>query len=120
MKSCRLGPGRILRGDCRTVGPKLLEDEIITKRLTLRRNVIPVTQPMKENHTKRRLLVSFDGDSAPHVIVPRAQAKKLHRLFEKNSVPHTVHQRGQESYSVFDLGHDADVRQVQAVLDGAA
>jgi hypothetical protein len=72
---------------------------------------------MKETHSKRRLFVSFDGDSAPYVIVPRVQADKLRKLFDKHAIKFTVNQRGQKSFSVFVLSQDSDVRLVQSVLD---
>ena len=75
---------------------------------------------MKETHSKRPLFVSFDGDSAPYVIVPRVQADKLRKLLEKHAIKFTVNQRGQKNFSVFVLSQDSDVRLVQSVLDSVS
>ena len=72
---------------------------------------------MKEAQSKRQIYVSHDGDSAPYVIVPRAQVEQVLKLFRKHGVEHTLNEREGKDYAVFDLGKDANVGIVQAVLD---
>jgi hypothetical protein len=72
---------------------------------------------MRESRSKRHIYVSRDGDAAPYVIVPRAEVERVGRLFLRHGVSHSLRERAGQEYAVFDLGQDANVAEVQAVLD---
>jgi hypothetical protein len=74
--------------------------------------------------TKKPLYVSTDGTAGPYIMVPVSQLADLRELLKKHHVSYSVEEDaisldGGPETAVVDLGHGADFRAIQAILDSA-
>lgn len=72
--------------------------------------------------TKRPLHVSIDGTAGPYIMVPVSQLTEVQQLLDGHEIRYWVEEEaislnGAPEVAVIDLGHGADARIVQAVLD---
>lgn len=79
---------------------------------------------MKDEFTRRDIVVSTDGDAGPYIIAPVSQISAIQKLLDSNDIPHWVDDDvmsldGKPAVGVFNLGRSSDPRRVQAVLDAA-
>ena len=73
--------------------------------------------------TTRPIHVSTDGTAGPYIMVPVSQLAELRELLDGHRIRYAVEEDavsldGAPEVAVVDLGHEADVRAVRAVLDG--
>ena len=73
--------------------------------------------------TREPLYVSTDGTAGPYIMIPVSQLADLRGLLDDHDIRYSVEEDaisldGSPEVAVVDLGHGADIRAVQAILDG--
>ncbi len=73
--------------------------------------------------TRELLRISTDGTAGPYIMIPVSQLADLGELLDAHGIPYSVEEDvisldGAPEVAVVDLGRGADVRAVQAILDG--
>lgn len=77
---------------------------------------------MIDTTTKKPLHILTKGTAGPYIVVPVIQLGELSELLDKHCICYTVDDNaisldGEPEVAVVDLGHGADVRTIQAILD---
>ncbi len=72
--------------------------------------------------TRKRLHVSTDGGAGPYIMLPFAQLADLRKALDHHGIRYSVEEDvisldGAPEIAVIDLGRDADVSSIQAILD---
>lgn len=75
--------------------------------------------------TKKRLLVSTDGDAVPYIMLPVQQIDDVRALLNASNIPYWVDEDaisldGEPEVTVVNLGHGTDAAAVQNILDNAS
>ena len=69
-------------------------------------------------------VVCNDGTAGSYIVVPASKAATVRDLLERNEVPFTENPNSvvgsNETDTIFDLGHSADVDAIQSMLDELA
>jgi hypothetical protein len=80
---------------------------------------------MIDSTTQARITVSTDGDAAPYIMVPLYQLEAVKDVLRNQRIyfwvdSDAISLHGKPEIAVVNLGRDADVGQVQHLLDAAA
>lgn len=78
---------------------------------------------MVDEQTRERLRVSTDGTAGPYIMVTVRRLDDVCRGLDDHGISYSVEEDaisldGEPEVGVIDLGHNADVDSIQAILDG--